>query len=307
MEFTKDIHFSNGLKENEVVGITYSGELYQNQSEFVAIVYGFGENWEHTSEKEMIKTENGFTADIEIKPNFDTFNFCFRNGNYEWDNNQTFNYISAIQPATLEQDIPQVQDFIEEILEGLLEENLTYTTDPAEIVSNEIENKQQILEDILSETTPIQDEPAFIEEFDMNQLLDSILNPVIHSETIENDLENIMNFETKETDSLEEDWFEDILTDTSIQELKEELENSIMKFTNEQNEVSEPVVAEVKEEKVQENTTTALVPTPEDTYLVSPRKLRKFYMFVKKVKLAFYKLFVAIPKILSSTFDEEKN
>lgn len=277
MEFTKDILFSNVLRANKTSKITYSGDLCQKQSETVTIVYGFGENWDYTTEKEMIKEENGFTVEIEMKENFDTFNFCFRNGNYEWDNNQYGNYISSIQPAIVEVQTVETEtftnetddtfdsDFIIEILDSLLEENLNSMED----------DKQQILDDILAENATGVQAPVMAETFDMDALIDSILNPVINYETLEDDFDDIVT--TGESGS--------VLSEQGLEELA-----NVLNATE---------TTETKED-------TALVPT-KDTYLVSPRKLRKFYLFVKKVKLAFYKLFVSIPKILSGDFEENKN
>lgn len=265
MEFTKDIYFSSVLRENKKIEITYSGDLYKKNSEFVAIVYGFGEDWQHTTETAMTKTENGFTTEIEMKPSFDTFNFCFRNGNYEWDNNQTFNYISAIQPSILEEstiEVPEISvepeatldsDLILEILDSIFEENINTKENSV----SEDNSKQQFFDDILFENetaVPVQS-PVLAEEFNMDELIDNILNSIVNTNTSESNLENIVNCEKVDS-------------------------------------------------TVQENSNTALAPTPEDTYLVSPRKLSKFYLFTKKIKLAFYKLFVRMPKLLFGTFEE---
>ena len=296
MEFTKDIKFSNILRGNKISQITYTGDLFQKNSESVAIVYGFGENWEHTTEQDMEKTENGFITEIEMKNDFDTFNFCFRNGNYEWDNNQSFNYISPIQPAIL--DVKQVEtvenfrtnldetnsidvDFIIEVLDSLLKEELITTNN----VSVQNSEKQQILEDILAEEETTVQSPVLMENFDMDALIENILNPVINFEkTEEDEFENIINFQE---------------IDLGLQEeLKQELENSIANFVVEENNVA---VAETKESE------SALIPTSEDVYLVSPRKLRKFYLLTKRIKLAFYKLFVAVPKLLFGNFGENQD
>ena len=53
---------------------------------------------------------------------------------------------------------------------------------------------------------------------------------------------------------------------------------------------------------------TALIEVDtENGFVVSPRALGKFYMFKKKIKLAFSKLFVTIPKMLAKGFDTENN
>ena len=46
----------------------------------------------------MEKTDLGFQAEIEL-PEYDTFNFCFRDGNNTWDNNETANYVFALEKS----------------------------------------------------------------------------------------------------------------------------------------------------------------------------------------------------------------
>ena len=97
MELTKNIFFNTDkLIENTTVKISYTGELFQNNSEKVFIHYGFGLDWENLNEIEMEKTELGFQAEIELV-SFDTFNFCFKNNNNEWDNNNGKNYVFPIE------------------------------------------------------------------------------------------------------------------------------------------------------------------------------------------------------------------
>lgn len=97
MELTKNIFFNTDkLIENTTVKISYTGELFQNNSEKVFIHYGFGLSWENLNEIEMEKTELGFQAEIELV-SFDTFNFCFKNNNNQWDNNNGKNYVFPIE------------------------------------------------------------------------------------------------------------------------------------------------------------------------------------------------------------------
>ncbi len=101
MELVKNIFFNTDkLIENSKVKISYAGTLFQNGSEEVYLHYGFGLNWENLGEIKMEKTELGFQAEIELA-SFETFNFCFRNGNDEWDNNDGQNYIFPIEKVEL--------------------------------------------------------------------------------------------------------------------------------------------------------------------------------------------------------------
>ena len=97
MELTKNIFFNTDkLVENTKVKISYTGKLFQENSEKVFIHYGFGLLWDNLAEIQMEKTDIGFQAEIEL-PEYDTLNFCFRDDNGNWDNNQGQNYVFQIE------------------------------------------------------------------------------------------------------------------------------------------------------------------------------------------------------------------
>lgn len=102
MELTKNIFFNTDkLMQNSIVKISYTGKLFEDNSDEVYIHYGFGLNWENLNEIKMEKTELGFQSELALLEN-DTFNFCFRNGNNEWDNNNNENYIFELEKPCLE-------------------------------------------------------------------------------------------------------------------------------------------------------------------------------------------------------------
>lgn len=97
MELTKNIFFNTDkLIENTTVKISYTGKLFQENAEKVFIHYGFGLQWDDLNEIEMEKTELGFQAEV-VLTSFDTFNFCFKDGNNVWDNNNGKNYVFPIE------------------------------------------------------------------------------------------------------------------------------------------------------------------------------------------------------------------
>lgn len=101
MELVKNIFFNTDkLVENTKVKISYAGNLFQGESEEVFIHYGFGLEWNDLGEIKMEKTELGFQAEIELLSS-ETFNFCFKNENGEWDNNDGQNYIFPIEKIEL--------------------------------------------------------------------------------------------------------------------------------------------------------------------------------------------------------------
>ena len=100
MELVKNIFFNTDkLVENTTVKISYTGKLYQENSNNVYIHYGFGNNWDQLTETEMTKTELGYQAEINIISS-ETLNLCFRTDDDKWDNNDTNNYTFDIEPAT---------------------------------------------------------------------------------------------------------------------------------------------------------------------------------------------------------------
>lgn len=101
MELVKNIFFNTDkLVENTCVKISYTGKLFQDNSEEVYIHYGFGMNWDSLNEIKMVKTELGFQAEVNLIAS-DTLNFCFRNSENVWDNNDLKNYIFPIEKVEL--------------------------------------------------------------------------------------------------------------------------------------------------------------------------------------------------------------
>ena len=101
MELVKNIFFNTDkLIENSTVKLSYTGDLFQNNSEEVFVHYGFGNNWDNLNEIKMEKSEIGFQAEIELVSG-DTLNLCFRNSEGQGDNNDSQNYIFPIEKAEL--------------------------------------------------------------------------------------------------------------------------------------------------------------------------------------------------------------
>ena len=102
MELVKNIFFNTDkLLRNSTVKISYTGTFFENNSEEVYIHYGFGTYWDNLSEVKMEKTELGFQAEISLIDS-DSFNFCFRNENNEWDNNNFENYVFPLESQSTE-------------------------------------------------------------------------------------------------------------------------------------------------------------------------------------------------------------
>lgn len=99
MELTKNIFFNTDkLIENNKVKISYTGKLFQENSEKVYIHYGFGAEWNNVNDVEMEKTELGYQTEVELLPG-ETLNLCFKNSENVWDNNNGNNYTFPIEKA----------------------------------------------------------------------------------------------------------------------------------------------------------------------------------------------------------------
>lgn len=102
MELVKNIFFNTDkLVENSTVRISYTGKFFQDGCEKVYAHYGFGPEWNNTSEVEMQKTELGFQTEIELSEG-ETFNLCFNNGSGDWDNNEGQNYTFPLEKVSTE-------------------------------------------------------------------------------------------------------------------------------------------------------------------------------------------------------------
>ena len=99
MELSKNIFFNTDkLIQNTQVKISYTGALYQSNSKEVFLHYGFDNEWKDLNEIKMEKTDLGFQAEVDL-PEYQTFNFCFRDENNTWDNNNNENYVFNIEKS----------------------------------------------------------------------------------------------------------------------------------------------------------------------------------------------------------------
>lgn len=101
MELVKNIFFNTDkLLENTNIKVSYTGSLFQNNSEEIYLHYGFNDDWKEVNEIKMEKTDLGFQAELYL-PEYQILNFCFRNSNNEWDNNEKRNYSFPIEKLEL--------------------------------------------------------------------------------------------------------------------------------------------------------------------------------------------------------------
>lgn len=195
MNVTNYISFDKNLIENETCTITYSGFLFKNNSESVTLVYGFDSNWNNSSEVEMKKNDNGFIAEIKIL-SFKTLNFCFRNSNYEWDNNYNNNFSVSIQKSNEEENFIINEEILDDLVDKITNQDISTTDttilkEEVDALISEVENAPiEILESVQENSIASFEVAPESEEF--VQIEDSI--GTIEEETsLDADINNIFN------------------------------------------------------------------------------------------------------------------
>lgn len=98
MDFTKDIYINKDtIYEDSEIVLLYKGMLFSDTlTNNVYISYGYGDTWEQQAEIKMKPSTFGYLATIKISSNTN-LQFCFRDDNGNWDNNNSGNYILPIQ------------------------------------------------------------------------------------------------------------------------------------------------------------------------------------------------------------------
>ncbi len=223
MEFTNEIFFNKNLIEDETVILTYSGKLYREHSGEISIVYGFGDNWEHTTETPMKEIENGFEVTIEMKK-YNTFNFCFKNNYNIWDNNFGFNYIA---PISQKQEAPTLNQNIENNSEtSNTSTTIENTTDTAPD-TNEAENSNEIADESSKENTS---KVSILDNNEIENVFASLLDSILDVKPFENtnfkkdfgfDLDNtVKKDEFIDCDKIFKEYYDEISSSKDFDEAK---------------------------------------------------------------------------------------
>ena len=97
MPIEETVYFdTTNLIEGRTAKLTYKGALAAADAEEIYVHYGFGLLWENLQEAKLSKVaDNTYEADIVLIAG-ESINFCFRDANNNWDNNETQNYSMPI-------------------------------------------------------------------------------------------------------------------------------------------------------------------------------------------------------------------
>lgn len=98
MSVSENVYFdTDNLIEGRTAKLTYKGDLATPSTNEIYVHYGFGLLWENIQEIKLDKIDdNTYETEINLAPSYDMINFCFRDGNNNWDNNNAKNYSANI-------------------------------------------------------------------------------------------------------------------------------------------------------------------------------------------------------------------
>ena len=189
MNLTNEISFDQQPVQGQEAKINYNGYLSDRNQ--VTLVYGYDNEWKDTDTLPMAKVGKGYEAVLKIKP-YGKLNFCFKDGDNNWDNNYGNNFSIDIEEAHVaEQDTT--------IAEEIANEAAVDTTDNIEYADiQKIETElTQLFDQLFSEEEFVKDtvqdtgfeaveytslEPDTTQnaqEFDLDELIDQILTPIL--------------------------------------------------------------------------------------------------------------------------------
>lgn len=98
MSVSEKVYFdTDNLIEGRTAKLTYKGNLATSSTDEIYVHYGFGLLWENIQEIKLDKIDdNTYETEVNLAPTYDSINFCFRDGNNNWDNNDAKNYSANI-------------------------------------------------------------------------------------------------------------------------------------------------------------------------------------------------------------------
>lgn len=186
MDFTKDIYINKDtIYEDSEIVLLYKGMLFSDKlTNNVYISYGYGDNWEQQSEIKMKPSTFGYLATIKINSNTN-LQFCFRDDNGNWDNNNSANYILPIKENEEVLSFKTLADTTKEVNFDLFyheekEEETENILETSVVSSDSVEFYETVgLENIDKQTIP---DDTIVTQINLNAKNNIVQKAVIKSE-----------------------------------------------------------------------------------------------------------------------------
>lgn len=113
MTINDKIYFeADTLNEGITTEIVYKGKLYEEGADEVYMHFGYGLLWENLQELKLTKYDDCYKTSITLA-NIGDINFCFRDANNNWDNNDGVNYTATI--SKIENTLARVEPVVMEV------------------------------------------------------------------------------------------------------------------------------------------------------------------------------------------------
>lgn len=88
------------LIEGRTVKLRYNGSLVEGGASEIYVHFGFGLLWDNLQELKLEKVDDAFETEITLISSED-INFCFRDNENNWDNNEAQNYTAPISKVEI--------------------------------------------------------------------------------------------------------------------------------------------------------------------------------------------------------------
>ena len=214
MDFTKDIYINKDkVYENQEIVILYKGYLFSNNlTSDVYLSYGYGKMWDNKNEIKMKPSTFGYLATVKIETG-ENLQFCFRDNNGNWDNNNSTNYVLPIYEDNSALSFETVTESSKEIP---VEYSASTTYTPKK---KETEN-----EDILNPSVVSSNSVELYQTVDLNNVTEQAIpdNTIItqlnyDTESVETVKESVIKSEQpKQTSSVEFSRLTDLAKQSSV-------------------------------------------------------------------------------------------
>lgn len=294
MDFTKDIYINKDtIYEDSEIVVLYKGSLFSNNLlKDVYISYGYGNLWDNKSEIKMKASTFGYLVTVNVESG-ENLQFCFRDNDGNWDNNNYQNYILPIKEKETVLSFKSLADTGKEV---------SFEVSDTPDYEQELENAQDIFESSVISSNPVE----LYQTVDLENITKQAIpdDTVVTQISLDENSENIISkaiIKSPEPEKTVSEAFTELTDQAKEQSTKAFDEN---KVTAESVYVNS-IVKDVQDTpKVVENITeeTSLVPQTQNTF---DKAIAFLHSATKNLKSAFSKIVKLVKTSLNFKEDND--
>lgn len=296
MDFTKDIYINKDtIYEDSEIVVLYKGSLFSKDclSKDVYISYGYGNLWDNKSEIKMKASTFGYLVTVNVESG-ENLQFCFRDNNGIWDNNNYQNYILPIKENETVLSFKSLADTEKEI-SFEISDNPDYEQEP--------ETVQDIFESSVISSNPVE----LYQTVDLENITKQAIpdDTVVTQISLDENSENVVSkavIKSPEPDKTLSEAFSELTEKAKEQSVKAFDENKVTAGSVYVN----SIVKDIQETpKVVENIVTeetSLMPQSETTF---DKAIAFLHSVTKNLKSAFSKVVKLVKTSLNFKEDND--